>query len=150
MNKRIVLGAIAALAALTVPMSYVHEYGHALICAAEGLRYEVTVNVLGAGTYCDGDMQNLFLYHLFGGLLAAMVAGAGTVLTWKKFRYVGIALLALTTGHGINAIVEGFIFDWYMNYGFVIIVPNMIALFIYMKMFARKPKPIPISKEQSV
>jgi len=126
---------------LSTPFSYIHELGHAIACAAAGFKPEIAISVLYGQTFCDGNIGDPFIFQVSGGLFAAAVAAVGTALTLHRVKWLGVALLSMLTGHGINAISEGFFNAWYQESGYLIMIPNIIILFIYLHIFFRK-KPI--------
>ena len=88
--------------------SYLHEAGHALVCAADGNEPEISIDVFSGGTtLCHGDINNPFPYKISGGLFAGII---GTTIGIAIFRWK-IPFIALTTigaGHLFNAVIEAF------------------------------------------
>ena len=99
------------------PLSYVHELGHAAICASEGKEFEISLGADGGKMVCFGEVDNQTLFHAAGGLTAMSVAFVPLLfLGWtRRHPYVLIAFTVLGIGHGFNAAVETMIFDNYME-----------------------------------
>ena len=56
------------------PLSYVHELGHAAVCASEGKEFEISLGADGGKMVCFGEVDNQTLFHAAGGLTAMSVA----------------------------------------------------------------------------
>ena len=117
LDFRIVSKSILLLILFLFPLSYVHELGHAAICASEGKEFEISLGADGGKMVCFGEVDNQTLFHAAGGLTAMSVAFVPLLfLGWtRRHPYVLIAFTVLGIGHGFNAIVETLIFDHYME-----------------------------------
>ena len=102
--------------ALLPVFSYLHEGGHALVCIADGSEAEISVDIFNGGTtLCHGDVSNLFVYKISGGLVAGIVGtAAGIALFRWKIPFIAITTIGI--GHLINAGIETFA-DSYFTHG---------------------------------
>ena len=114
-RKRVLICMIMFFALLPV-FSYLHEAGHALVCIADGNEAEISVDIFNGGTtLCHGDVSNLFVYKISGGLVAGIVGtAAGIALFRWKIPFIAITTIGI--GHLINAIIEAFA-DSYFTHG---------------------------------
>lgn len=100
------------LIGLVLPFTYVHEFGHVLVCWFSGVA--VTAFNFGSTT-CAFDSINL-LYYAFGGIFASMVALAPlAVKQVRANKGIVVVLLALSTYNGYNAGLETFTHDTYVT-----------------------------------
>jgi len=119
---------------LIIPLSYVHETGHAIICTVEENEFHLSVGINGGSLVCLGELENKILFYSFGGLFAMLVALSPFVnFTWmKENRWALIASLSLAIGHGINAIVETIFNSWYLQQTIEpIILLNLVSISAY-------------------
>ena len=132
------------LVIMVFPLSYVHEFGHAMICSSEGFDFEITVDAMGGQMFCYGDVSNEILFKMMGGFLAMIVCVLPLVKwNWcKKHPYVLISCGVLGIGHGVNAIIETFASEIYFSEH--TILTSFMGLFefviflIFMKKFGSK------------
>jgi len=96
------------LIGLALPFTYVHEFGHVLVC----MYYGAPVTELGLGhTQWAFNSENM-LYYVFGGVFASLVALAP--LTVKRIRQnkgIVIVLLTLSLYNVFNDLIESFYHD---------------------------------------
>ena len=116
LNRRRVLICMIVFFALLPVFSYLHEGGHALVCIADGNEAEISVDIFNGGTtLCHGDVSNLFVYKISGGLVAGIVGtAAGIALFRWKIPFIAITTIGI--GHLINAGIEAFA-DSYFTHG---------------------------------
>lgn len=134
LDFRVLTLATILLIALIVPMNYVHEIGHGIICALEGNQFQIHIGVDNSTLICIGGSQNTELFFVFGGLFASLVCAIPLIkYSWlKKYPWIIIPILTLSIGHGINAIIEVSLTDWYMQNGVMPeITLGMISLMCY-------------------
>ena len=117
LDFKIIVKAVLILFAIMLPLSYVHESGHATICDMEGHTYDISVDLTGGSIICHGDVDNVLLYRAAGGLTAMIVSFSPLLAySWmKKHPYFLIAFLAMGIGHGLNAGIETLLFDSYIT-----------------------------------
>jgi len=134
------------LAILIIPMSYIHETGHAIVCASQGNEFKIGLGVNGGSLVCLGQLENPVLFYAFGGIFAAIVALIPLIkFDWiKKNRWVLIPSLSLAIAHGVNAIVEAGFNKWYLQHTTEpLILLNGIsfsAYFLLLLYFGRKTR----------
>ena len=132
------------LVIMIFPLSYVHEFGHAMVCSAEGFDFEITVDEMGGQMFCYGDVSNDVLIRIMGGVLAMIVCFLPLVKwNWcKKHPYIIISCVVLGIGHGVNALIETFASEIYLSEH--VILTNFMGFFvfviflIFMKKFGSK------------
>jgi len=102
---------------LIIPMSYVHEIGHAIICSLEENEFHISVGVNGGSIVCIGQLENKILFYAFGGFFVTMVSLIPlTNYSWvKRNSWILIVSLSFALAHGINAIVETVFNKWYLE-----------------------------------
>ena len=141
LNRKRVIICLLVFFVLLPAFSYLHEAGHALVCAADGNEPEISIDVFSGGTtLCHGDITNPFAYKIAGGLLAGII---GTTVGIALFRW-RIPFIALTTigiGHLVNAGIEAFAdsyfthgVEWSMVLGFI----EFVTFFSLLLIFDRK------------
>ena len=119
---------------LIIPMSYVHETGHAIICSLEENEFHLAVGINGGSLVCLGGLENKILFYAFGGLFATLVALAPLVnFRWmKKNSWALIVSLSLAMGYGVNAIVEIVFNNWYLQQTIEpLILLNGVSISVY-------------------
>ena len=117
LDNRIVFRSLALLVIFFIPVTYVHELGHAMVCSAEGHEYKIAVGVNGGYTICSENLQNVVLYRMMGGTLATVVVILPLV-HWQWIRKnpsVLIVSLSFATGNAFNAIIETLAYQSYMH-----------------------------------
>ena len=116
LNRKRVLICLLVFFVLLPVFSYLHEAGHALVCAADGNEPEISIDVFSGGTtLCHGDITNPFAYKVAGGLLAGIV-GTAVGLALFRWRIPFIALTTIGVGHLVNAGIET-LADSYFTHG---------------------------------
>ena len=114
---RVAIPAFALLVVLMFPFSYIHELGHASVCASEGNTFDITIDLNGGHIVCHDTVNNHTLYTMMGGLLAMSIAALPFIFynKIKKYSFVVIAFAVLAIGHGINAGIETIFYETYMQ-----------------------------------
>ena len=139
-RKRVLICLLVFFVLLPV-FSYLHETGHALVCAADGNEPEISIDVFSGGTtLCHGDITNPFAYKVAGGLLAGIV-GTAAGLALFRWRIPFIALTTIGVGHLVNAGIETFAdsyfthgVEWSLFLGFI----EFVTFFSLVLIFDRK------------
>ena len=139
-RKRVLICLLVFFVLLPV-FSYLHETGHALVCAADGNEPEISIDVFSGGTtLCHGDITNPFAYKVAGGLLAGIV-GTAVGLALFRWRIPFIALTTIGVGHLVNAGIETFAdsyfthgVEWSLFLGFI----EFVTFFSLVLIFDRK------------
>lgn len=104
---------------LYYPVLFTHEVGHALVCVMEGGqvdKFDVSLQTGGGNGSCIlPEQNNQFLYHISGGAFASVLS-ATLLIAWRIIpNYVKIVSITFTIIQGINALVESFAYDSYIN-----------------------------------
>lgn len=147
LSRRTGLYSLALLLVLSSPFAFLHEMGHAIICVSEGFTFTLFFGLAAFGLECMGEPVNSMLYHMFGGLFAAMVAAIPFVFysKIKRYPFIIIAFLTVLTGHAINAAVETLMFDYYITQtkyaSLFVLIPSLAAFFIYLFYFGTVKSP---------
>ena len=139
-RKRVLICLLVFFVLLPV-FSYLHEAGHALVCAADGNEPEISIDVFSGGTtLCHGDITNPFAYKIAGGLLAGII-GTTVGIVLFRWRIPFIALTTIGIGHLVNAGIEAFAdsyfthgVEWSMVLGFI----EFVTFFSLLLIFDRK------------
>ena len=141
LNRKRVLICLLVFFVLLPVFGYLHEAGHALVCAADGNEPEISIDVFSGGTtLCHGDITNPFAYKVAGGLLAGIV-GTAAGLALFRWRIPFIALTTIGVGHLVNAGIETFAdsyfthgVEWSLFLGFI----EFVTFFSLVLIFDRK------------
>ena len=117
MNMKVVGISVAIFFVCIIPLSYVHELGHAYICMLEGYEFDLWVGLDGGRMACHGEVENQILFRAAGGTLAGMAAAIPLIAfkQIRKFSFVIIGLLPLSLGHFANAAIETVFYKTYMG-----------------------------------
>lgn len=126
---RLILFSFIWLAILSIPSGYIHELGHAGVCAYEGYNYRLEVGFAYSSLSCAGTPENLLTYYLAGGILAAIVFFMVAIFL-RTTASIRIVALSIAVGNLVAALFEGFAHQWYMsNAGFVMMQLLSVAIF---------------------
>jgi hypothetical protein len=142
----IILKSVMFFFILYIPVVYVHEIGHTLVCFYEGDQVVTfTVSwITGVGhSSCSPEPNNQFLYHIAGGAFASVVSATFLIL-WRTIpNYVKIVSITFAITQGINAIIESFAYDSYIKYfpiWYIVLMVITFALFTgLMALYIRQP-----------
>ena len=100
---------------LVYPLNIIHELGHALICSIYGQKYELVLSIFErSNVTCVGNEINRTIYGIAGGI-TVMIFMIGLLLIPQIRKNIGvrIGIVSITFVSFINAILEGFLFDFY-------------------------------------
>lgn len=131
---------------LYLPVVYIHEIGHCLVCFYEGdqvTTFSVSW-ITGVGhSSCIPEPNNQFLYHISGGVFASLVS-ATLLILWRTIpNYVKIVSITLVISQVINAVIESFAYDSYIKYfpmWYIVLMIITFALFTgLMALYIRQP-----------
>ena len=144
LDFKVLRNATIVLILCIIPMSYVHEIGHAIICVSEGNYFQISMGVDNASLICLGTVENTVLFYAFGGFFAMGIALVPFVkFSWmKNHRWAMIVSLTLATGHGINGLVEVALTDWYLENGLgselFLNFTSLMLYFVFLVYFGRQ------------
>ena len=100
---------------LIYPLNIVHELGHAFICSIYGQKYELVWSIFErSNVICAGNEINRTVYGIAGGA-AIMIFMIGILFIPQVRKNIGarISIISIIFVSFINAILEGFLFDFY-------------------------------------
>ena len=120
---------------LIYPLNIIHELGHAFICLIYGQKYELTLSIFErSNVICAGNEINKTIYGLAGGT-AVMIFMIGLLLFPQVRKHVGarIGIVSIIFVSFINAILEGFLFDFYNQN---LIISEVFLLLILLSIFS--------------
>jgi hypothetical protein len=130
--------AIPTLLLLMVSMpifSFIHEQGHVQMCEFNGRDSAWGMGLLtGAWSSCSGKFEDPTSFRLVGGLLSASIAlifyiGLKPILK-GKLKAIGIVLVTIALTQFVNAILEGFANDFYMNSEYSSLIAGLIMFIV--------------------
>ena len=106
LDKRVIQWSVILYIALMVPMSLLHEAGHALVCSSEGFGYRLWLDGAGGHTLCSGIPTDTPAYGAIGGAFGVLGSGA-IVALWVFKRHP--AILAVGLAYGIDQAAKLFL-----------------------------------------
>jgi hypothetical protein len=120
-NIAITLAALLFASGFSLPVTYLHELGHAIVCSSYGFDYYFNVSIASGSLVCQGDPEPI-LYHAAGGSFAAFLVSIGALVLFRLQRTwivqgALIATLAIIAGQLLNAMLETLANNWYLNSG---------------------------------
>ena len=100
---------------LVYPLNIIHELGHAFVCSLYNQKYELTLSLFErSNVICVGNEINKTVYGLAGGTTVMMfMIGILLIPQVKKNIGARISIISIIFVSFINAILEGFLFDFY-------------------------------------
>ena len=112
-GREIVVSLVILL--MIVPLNVVHEVGHGFICALYGNDHSITLSLFGrSNVVCHGNDMNRILYGAAGGLSVMAVSLALLLMpAIRKNVGIRIGLVSIVSVSFVNAIMEGFFYDFY-------------------------------------
>jgi len=120
---------------LIYPLNIIHELGHALICSIYGQKYELVLSIFErSNVICVGNEINKTVYGIAGGA-AVMIFMIGLLLIPQIRKNIGarISIISIIFISFINAILEGFLFDFYNQN---LIISEVFLLLILLSIFS--------------
>jgi hypothetical protein len=131
--------------ALLIPVSLLHETGHALVCSVSGFDYSLWIDGTGGHTVCAGAPGNSVAYGAMGGAFG-LLGSAEIIGLWAaaKRRHPAVLVvgLAYAVDQSAKLILEGFFTPLYASgatdlFLTALQLASWIGLTIY---FARVPQ----------
>ena len=106
---------------MIVPLNVVHEMGHGFVCALYGNDYSITLSLFGrSNVVCHVNDMNRTLYGAAGGLSVMAVSLALLLMpAIRNNTGIRIGLVSIVSVSFVNAIMEGFFFNFYNGNLFV-------------------------------
>jgi len=145
LSRSIIIWSVVLYFALSIPVSALHEMGHAYVCAATGFEYQIWVDATGGHTLCSGGVRGNFVYNAMGGVFG--LAGSAAVITiWvlAKRHYAILAVgLAYFVDQSAKIILEGYFMRIYESGAIdaYITALQVISWLGFMLYFARTKEP---------
>lgn len=111
LDRRVIRWSVILYIALIVPISLLHESGHALVCSASGFGYSMWIDGTGGHTVCDAVPRNSVAYGAMGGIFGLL--GSFTMIglwaaTKKKHPALLVVGLAYAVDQTAKLVLEGF------------------------------------------
>ena len=120
---------------LVYPLNIIHELGHAFICSLYNQKYELTLSIFErSNVICVGNEINKTIYGIAGGT-TVMIFMIGIFLIPQIRKNVGsrISIISIIFVSFINAILEGFLFNFYNQN---LIISEIFLLVILLSIFS--------------
>jgi hypothetical protein len=146
LDRRVIQWSVILYIALLMPISLLHETGHAVVCSSEGFGYSLWLDWTGGHTLCSGIPASGIEYGVMGGvfgLLGSTVIIALWALVRRARRHPAMLVVGLAyfVDQGVKTILEGFFTVLYTSGATDVLltilqVASWIGLTIY---FARVP-----------
>ncbi|AIF83568.1 hypothetical protein NTE_01505 [Candidatus Nitrososphaera evergladensis SR1] len=144
LNRSVIQWSVILYIALVIPVSLLHETGHALVCSASGFDYSLWIDGTGGHMVCAHTPSNSVAYGAMGGLFGLMGSAAiiGFWAAAKRHPAVLVVGLAYAVDQAAKLILEGFFTPLYASgatdlFLTALQLVSWIGLTIY---FARTPK----------
>lgn len=129
--------------------SFVHEYGHALVCEYYGYEAQYHLSFLSNAVSCHGNLgenptfQSQF--RMAGGFLAATISlitfAAIKNFVTPKTRFIAIVLVVIGITHFYNMTVETWFNDYYINYSSINSMVNTMGALIMLFFLIKRHSP---------
>ena len=105
------------LLGLVYPLNIVHELGHAFVCDVYGYNYSITLSLFDkSNVICSGNELNKVIYGGAGGLAVMIVALSVLLIPYIRNNIgIRIGFVSISVMSFVNAILEGFFFEFYNN-----------------------------------
>jgi hypothetical protein len=110
LSRQVIVWSVVLYFALGIPVSLLHELGHAYVCSTSGFDYSIWIDAAGGHTVCFGSMQDSFVYNAMGGVFG-LAGSAAIIMVWilaAKRHYAILAVgLAYSVDQAAKIILEG-------------------------------------------
>lgn len=145
LNRRVIQWSVILYIALLIPVSLLHETGHALVCSASGFDYSLWIDGTGGHMVCAGAPSNSVAYGAMGGVFG-LLGSAAIIGFWaatkRKHPAVLVVGLAYAVDQSAKLILEGFFTPLYASgatdpFLTILQLASWIGLTIY---FAKVPQ----------
>lgn len=102
-----------------IPISLLHELGHAIACSLDGHKYTISIDFRGAYLFCYGPHEKGTLFNAAGGIFG-LIGSVAILAVWLLFRiekYVPFLVVGLANlvDQGAKTILEGFTLGLYTS-----------------------------------
>jgi len=149
LSRKIIAWSVVLYFALLIPISLLHELGHAYECASNGLKYQIWVDGRGGHTICYGSPRDGLTYNASGGIFGAF-GSVAIIAVWafaKRHPAILVVGLAFLVDQVAKIILEGFYIRYYL-YGALdgyITALQIVSWLGFMIYFARVKDPSAVS-----
>ncbi len=148
-SRQVIVWSVVLYFALSIPVSLLHEMGHAFVCSASGFDYRIWVDATGGHMICFGVVQGDFAYNAMGGVFG-LAGSAAIIIVWllAKKHYAILAVgLAYFVDQTAKIILEGFYTRVYESGGIdgYITALQVISWIGFMLYFARIREPAKVA-----
>ena len=118
-GRKIVVSLVVLL--MVIPLSVVHEVGHAFVCDIYEQEYSISLSLFGrSNVVCHGNDMNRILYGAAGGLSVMSISLALLLMPGiRNNAGMRVGLVSIVSVSFVNAVVEGFFYDFYNGNLFV-------------------------------
>ena len=116
-DRGVIQWSVILYIALLLPISLLHESGHASVCSAEGFGYSLWLDGMGGHTLCAGVPANSIAYGAMGGIFGILGSGA-IIAFWalvKRRPAILVVGLAFAADQFAKMILEGFFIRAYAS-----------------------------------
>jgi len=129
--------------------SFVHEYGHAVVCEYYGYEAKYHLSFLSNAVSCHGNLAEnpafQSQFRMAGGFLASSIAllsfvGIKNFVT-KNTRFIAIVLVVIGVTQFYNMTVETFFNDYYINYSSINSMINTMGALIMLFFLIKRHSP---------
>ncbi len=110
LDRRVIQWSVLLYIALLVPMSLLHEAGHALACSSAGFGYSLWLDGTGGHTLCSGVPADAITSGAMGGIFG-LTGGTAIIAFWffaKRHPAILAVGLAYSIDQGAKIFLEGF------------------------------------------
>lgn len=118
LDRSVIQWSVILYIALLIPVSLLHETGHALVCSAAGFGYSLWIDGTGGHTVCAGAPRDSVAYGAMGGLFG-LLGSAAIILFWtvtkRKYPAVLVVGLAYAVDQSAKLVLEGFFTRLYVS-----------------------------------
>lgn len=148
LDRGVIRWSVILYIALLLPVSLLHESGHALVCSASGFGYSLWLDGRGGHILCAGAPSDAVVYGAMGGVFGLVGSGAMIAL-WMARKHAAILVvgLAYAVDQAAKAVLEGLFAPVYISGSMDLYITALqLASWIgFMLYFARRPsRPVSI------
>jgi hypothetical protein len=133
-----------------LPVSLLHELGHAAVCSASGYQFRIWLDFRGGHSICYGIFGNNSVIAAMGGIFG-LIASLGILGIWyffsKGLMPLAVVGLALAMDQGLKIILEVFLQRLYSAgmFDLPITILQIISVALFAIYFVRKQRLVVIS-----
>lgn len=107
LDRRVIQWSVILYISLLMPMSLLHEAGHALVCSSEGFGYRLWLDGTGGHTLCSGIPADSTAYGTIGGAFGVLASAA--IIAFWAFARRHMAILAVGLAYAIDQAAKMFL-----------------------------------------